>query len=51
MSHGNGLKRDSVLRLSKMATLSKDLVIGRIGMLSFEEMAKVNRGLRKVFQI
>jgi mRNA interferase MazF len=50
-SEQNGLKKDSVLRLAKLATLSKSLIAGRIGNFSKEEMAAVNRGLREVFQI
>jgi len=47
----NGLKKDSVLKLSKLATLSKDLVAGRIGFFNAEELKEVNRGLRVIFNI
>ena len=47
----NGLKKDSVLRLSKLATLSKELIAGKIGNFTTEELTKVNRGLREIFQI
>jgi mRNA interferase MazF len=50
-SEKNGLKKDSVLRLSKLATLSKELVAGRIGSLTEEEVKGVNRELREMFQI
>jgi mRNA interferase MazF len=50
-SKQNGLKKDSILRLVKVATLSKNLIAGRIGDFSKEEMTEVNRGLREIFQI
>ncbi len=50
-SDQNGLKKDSTLRLMKLATLSRDLIAGKIGSLSEEELSVVNRVLREVFQI
>ncbi len=50
-SEQNGLKKDSILRLSKLATLSKNLLAGRLGVVSQEELKAVNRGLRDIFQI
>ena len=50
-SDKNGLKKDSVLKLSKLATLSKELVAGRIGFFTEEEIKEVNRGLQEMFQI
>lgn len=47
----NGLKKDSVLKLSKLATLSKDLVAGKIGVFSEAELTGTNHGLREMLQI
>jgi len=47
----NGLKKNSVLKLSKLATSSKTLIAGSIGSFSVEELAEVNHGLRELFQI
>ena len=47
----NGLKKDSILRLAKLATLNKNLIAGRLGTFSQEELKEVNRGLRDIFQI
>ena len=47
----NGLKKDSVLRLAKLATLSKSLIAGKLGTFSGEEINSVNRGLRDIFQL
>ncbi len=50
-SDRNGLKKDSVLRLSKLATLRKDLIAGRIGSFTDVELLEVNNGLREMLQI
>ena len=50
-SNENGLKKESVLKLSKLATLSKNLVAGKIGVLSANEIMQVNNGLLKMFNI
>jgi mRNA interferase MazF len=47
----NGLKKDSILRLAKLATLSRSLIAGRLGAFSNEELNAVKRGLRDIFQI
>jgi mRNA interferase MazF len=44
-SSSNGLKKTSLIRLSKIMTLSKDLVIGKLGELSEEDIKKINREL------
>jgi mRNA interferase MazF len=48
---GNGLKKKSIIRLNKLATLDKELVIGKIGNLLDKEIAIVNRNLLKLFQL
>lgn len=47
----NGIKRTSIIRLSKLATLDKDLVLGKLGNLSQSEMATVNKNLIKIFKL
>lgn len=47
----NGLKKDSVIKLSKLATLSKDLIAGKIGALSEAELAGIDHGLREMLQL
>ncbi|WKZ61140.1 MAG: type II toxin-antitoxin system PemK/MazF family toxin [Cyclobacteriaceae bacterium] len=47
----NGLKRVSLIRLSKLATIDKDLVLGKLGHLSQEELTGINRKLVKLFKL
>ena len=37
--------------LNKLATIDKDLVIGKLGNLSPDESAKVDRSLVKIFKL
>jgi mRNA interferase MazF len=47
----NGLKKDSLIRLSKLATIDKDLVTGRLGELNLTQINQVNAMLKVVFQL
>ncbi|MBI3599253.1 MAG: type II toxin-antitoxin system PemK/MazF family toxin [Nitrospinae bacterium] len=47
----NGLKKDSLLKLNKIATLDLDLVMGKIGNLDESELRKVDKKLIDVFKI
>ena len=47
----NGLKRNSILLLDKIATLSKKLVTGRIEILTDNELILIDKNLVKIFQI
>jgi mRNA interferase MazF len=47
----NGLKISSLLRLSKLATLDKTLVIGRLGSLSAEDLVILDDNLVELLQI
>jgi mRNA interferase MazF len=47
----NGLKKESILKLSKIATISKALVIGQLGELTQNDMNLVNKNLMILFQI
>jgi mRNA interferase MazF len=44
-SKENGLKKASLIRLSKITTIDKELVIGKLGQLTDLEIEEVNRGL------
>ena len=46
-----GLKVDSVIKLDKIATLSKNLIIGELGEIGPSIKDEVNKKLRKIFQI
>lgn len=41
----NGLKKASLIRLSKITTIDKELVIGKLGQLTDSEVEEVNHGL------
>lgn len=47
----NGLKKESLIRLTKFATIDKDLVWGRIGTLENKYMQQINRNLSAVLQL
>lgn len=46
-----GFKVSSVMRLDKIATILKDLVVGEIGELGSELKREVNLRLRKVYRL
>ena len=46
-----GLKVDSVIKLDKVATLSKSLIIGELGEIGPNIKDEVNKKLRKIFLI
>ena len=50
-SQSNGLKKESLIRLNKLATIDKELIIGTIGKLEPNEMISINQKLREVFQL
>ena len=47
----NGLKKESILKLSKIATISKGLIVGQLGELTQNDMDLVNKNLMILFQI
>jgi|SRR5690606_18378796 len=47
----NGLKQISTIKISKIATLEKTLVLGKIGQISSSDILKVNESLIMLFQI
>ena len=46
-----GLKLDSVIKLDKIATMLKDLIVGELGELDKDLRQEVNRKLRKIMEI
>ena len=46
-----GLKVESVIKLDKVATVLKDLIVGELGELNNGLRAEINRKLKKVFVI
>ena len=47
----NGLKKESIIRLSKFATIDKDLVLGRLGTIGNEILQLVNKNLIKILKL
>ena len=50
-SDENGLKKESLIRVTKFATIDKELVWGRIGTLETKYMQQINRNLTTVLQL
>jgi mRNA interferase MazF len=50
-SKENGLKQVSLLKLSKIATLDKEILIGRLGSLSSRELMQMNEKLVQILQL
>ena len=46
-----GLKVDSVIKLDKIATVLKDLIVGELGELDEELRQEVNRKLKKILEL
>jgi len=47
----NGIKKTSLIRLSKLATVDRKLIIGIIGSLDKVELAELNIKLKVIFQL
>lgn len=47
----NGLKKISLLRLNKFATIDKDLLIGRLGLLDDQNIKLLNLNLIKILKL
>ena len=47
----NGIKKTSLIRLSKIATIKKILVKGKIGSIAQMQVAYLNQKLKAIFQI
>lgn len=49
MDKKNGLKSDSVILVSKIATLEKKIILGEIGELSFTDIQHVKEKMKNLF--
>ncbi|MDP2115401.1 MAG: type II toxin-antitoxin system PemK/MazF family toxin [Bacteroidota bacterium] len=47
----NGLKKVSLIRLNKLATIDKELVVGRLGSLEEPSMGLLDRNLIRIFRL
>ena len=47
----NSLKKDSLIKLNKLATLSHDLIKGKIGELSTDDLKEIDKKLMALFKI
>ncbi len=47
----NGLKKESLIRLNKLATLDQELIIGRLGTVGKETLDLIDQNLIKIFKI
>ena len=47
----NGLKKISLLRLSKITTIDKDLVLGKLGELSRNDIENINEKLIELLKL
>lgn len=50
-SADNGLKIPSLIRIGKIATIDTSLALGILGELSNNEIAELDNGLKKMFQL
>lgn len=47
----NGIKRTSLVRLNKIATVDKSLIVGSIGSITTAQITELNQKLKQLFQI
>ena len=47
----NGLKKPSVIRLNKLTTLDKELILGRLGVLDNHYIGLLNKNLIRLFKL
>ena len=47
----NGLKIHSIIRLTKIATIDKDLVLGKLGSLNTNEISEINKNLKSILKL
>lgn len=50
-SKENGLKKISLIRLNKIATIDKDLIIGRLGSLEHHYIELLDKNLIRIFKL
>jgi mRNA interferase MazF len=47
----NGLKKDSLIRINKLATIDKALILGRLGTLELSVIRQINVKLMNILQL
>ena len=47
----NGLKKTSIIRLNKLTTIDKDLIIGKLGNITQSEIKEVNQKLIELLKL
>jgi mRNA interferase MazF len=47
----NGLKKTSLVRVSKITTIDKDLILGKLGQLDSFDLQKINQNLLKILDL
>jgi mRNA interferase MazF len=47
----NGLKKTSLVRVSKITTIDKDLILGKLGDLDSLDMQSINKSLIKILNL
>ena len=47
----SGLKKESLIRLSKLATIDKRLILGRLGTIDNSTLKLVNKNLKKILKL
>jgi mRNA interferase MazF len=47
----NGIKKTSLVRLSKIATIDRSLIVGMIGSISPAQVIELNLNLKLIFQL
>jgi mRNA interferase MazF len=50
-SDQNGLKKESLIRLSKISTIDKKLILGKLGGLTNQEIQLLNSNLIKILKL
>jgi len=50
-SQSNGLKKESIVKTSKIATIDRNLIIGKLGSIDFETEVKLDEKLVELFRI
>lgn len=47
----NGLKRDSIIRIDKIATLDVDLIVGLLGEISTAKVKELNKKMIEIYRL
>ena len=50
-THSNGIKKPSLIRVSKIAALDKTLTLGKIGAIHIDEIKELNSKLKQLLQL